>query len=253
LEDGIRYLDIRVNENGNIFHGTTWKACWTGWTFDGIVNECIKYLDSHPKEVILMSIQDETTDGTGSQKSSAVTHIKNKMNATSSHWIYTDDGGTNDYSTTDGENFKTMTLGSARGKIIAVSSCSYLGRGIGFNDSNATKYQNEWEEEHVVDKVAYIANFLALSYMASTPAFAPVLPDYTRPLLLNGWNNQADWWPCCWSVKDWAKGIEKHFYGAFEYSGAYYPRGIQIMDYYNVDLVYEVYQSNRTRGLQIDQ
>jgi hypothetical protein len=70
-----------------------------------------------------------------------------------------------------------------------------------------------------------------------------------EPLLLNWWNHEADFWPWDWSVYDYAKYVEKFFYGQFNaYPTMFYPRGVQIMDFYNTDLVYEVIASNFNRN-----
>jgi len=245
LELGVRYLDIRVNENGNIFHGSGIYACYTGMSFADVVSYCIFFLAANPSETILMSIQDETTNNTGGQKASAVSHIKSKMDSTSSWWIYTNTPS-GDYSSTDGENFKTMTLGAARGKIIAVSSCTGLGRGIGFNDHNAVKYQNEWTAP-AVDKYVHILMFLIQSFVGN---YLSDGDEYTQPLLLNGWNREAQLAPWGWSAYDYAMYIEQFFYGKVDLleNSVYYPRGVQIMDFYNVGIGVWIMYSNYVRG-----
>lgn len=61
-----------------------------------------------------------------------------------------------------------------------------------------------------------------------------------------------NWWNKAWnlgsSVKGYSELIESHFYGKWDgRNKVYYPQGVQIMDYYNVDLVYEVIESNWCR------
>src|SRR5437588_221434 len=58
LEVGVRYLDIRcrhVNDDLAVYHGLISQHL----TFHAVVTACARFLDAHPTECIIVSLQEE--------------------------------------------------------------------------------------------------------------------------------------------------------------------------------------------------
>ncbi|PRP84506.1 1-phosphatidylinositol phosphodiesterase-like [Planoprotostelium fungivorum] len=121
LEDGIRYVDVRLNATLACFHGTADLKL----NFQNDVMEVIQsFLQSQPTEVIFMRISQENTasssfDGNVHQVLSS--YGVGSLISTSTSW-------------------KAMTLGQNRGKIIILKdyTSSYNSYGINWSNSDIT-------------------------------------------------------------------------------------------------------------------
>lgn len=59
LQDGIRFLDIRLGEDMRVYHGSD----YCNISFTDVLNDCNDFLSEHPEEAVLMSIKGETLIG----------------------------------------------------------------------------------------------------------------------------------------------------------------------------------------------
>jgi 1-phosphatidylinositol phosphodiesterase len=139
LKAGIRYLDIRVSEDGNIYHGD-YK---TTTTFEGMLNQCKIFLTAYPTETILMRIKYEH----GSGESNFVTYFKNLLKTRSSEF-----------------NFKSSLpiLGEIRGKIWPIINMSGIS---GYNYGNSffikqDNYELQTLKYTIANKITDIKNFI---------------------------------------------------------------------------------------------
>lgn len=100
LDDGIRFLDIRIRNHGDqfrIFHGDVYQH----QSFDEVLADCVRFLTDHPRECILMSIKEDKDPENPSM--SLEDRFAAYVAQTASFWYLQ----------------KTVpTLGAARGKIV---------------------------------------------------------------------------------------------------------------------------------------
>lgn len=59
LKAGIRFLDIRCNNNGDNFGIQHGIYDIVDTTFNGVLQDCVDFLREHPSEIILMSLKEE--------------------------------------------------------------------------------------------------------------------------------------------------------------------------------------------------
>jgi len=106
LEDGIRFLDIRVEMESDgalkLVHGSQKCKTSSGDTLylDSVLTDCYAFLDAHPTETIIMSVKKDNGDATDAQVQQAV---HNYINANADYWFL--------------QNGKP-TLDEVRGKIV---------------------------------------------------------------------------------------------------------------------------------------
>ncbi|MDL2208128.1 phosphatidylinositol-specific phospholipase C [Parabacteroides sp. OttesenSCG-928-O15] len=96
LNDGIRFIDVRMDDNLQVCHGFD----YAGLYFTKVLEMCNSFLDKHPKETILMSIKGE--NGGTLTKSLEAYFAKDSVNPVSKFYRKED----------------IPTLNDARGKIV---------------------------------------------------------------------------------------------------------------------------------------
>lgn len=57
LNSGIRFLDLRVAQDGSMHHGSVWVGAWGGLAEH--LDEVRRFLDAHPTEFVIMRIKNE--------------------------------------------------------------------------------------------------------------------------------------------------------------------------------------------------
>lgn len=233
LTDGIRFFDLRVGSDGKLHHGLV--VCYDSYSSDPImINEVfdriITFLDSHPTETALVLVKHEYGDSTDEY----LTHVRSAVNNHGSR-VYT---GTS----------KDVTLSQVRGKIILLDGGRNLSMGIdmggmhggGMSEWNGIRWQNFWDIGDWTQSVGKRAELKAAKIKEFNKWVADANDD---SLFCFNWWNKA--WNFGTSVKHYAGLVESHFYGKWDGNNRlYYPNGVQIMDYYNPDLVHEVIESN---------
>lgn len=231
LNDGIRYLDFRIGhscttEELELFHG----AAKCHMTFRQGMEKIAAFLRQNPGETVFLSIQKETHEqgNFADECSSVLSGFR--------QFIY--------------PGHDLPSLGAARGKIILLASSaeiSFMGINIsglrGNEGWTSTKSGNvsicanttycvldDWHkvEQRVRRKEDYIKGFLdGQTWAAAT-------------LDLNNWNHQ---WTPGHSIQEYAGLIN----GAMRNSGYFNNtrhHGIQIMDYYESEIVKEIIRNN---------
>ena len=121
LNIGVRYLDIRLGEDGDnllLFHGFT--KCRTAplpWadvlTLSDVLAQCTAFLDAHPTETILFAVKHEHGDLPDAEFDAMVQRY---VEADPDHWLITNE---------------MPTLGDARGKLVLLRR--YEGAGLALN------------------------------------------------------------------------------------------------------------------------
>ncbi len=232
LNDGIRFFDLRVGSDGKLHHG--YVICFDSWpnaiTIGEVFDRIVGFLDSHPTETAIVLIKQEYGNSTGDY----LGHVQSAIDRHGSK-VHTGTG-------TD------IILSDVRGRIILMDGGGNLGRGInasamhlgGERTENGLYWQNFWD---IGDSSQTINKRAELKAEAIRKFNESVVDKNDESLFCFNWWNKA--WNALGSVKGYAERIESYFYGKWDgRDPVYYPQGVQIMDYYNVDLVYEVIESN---------
>jgi uncharacterized protein YceK len=232
LTDGIRFFDLRVGSDGKLHHD--YVICFDSWPnaiyIDEVFDRIVSFLDAHPSETALVLIKHEY----GNSQNDYLAHVQAAIDAYGNR-VYTGTG-------TD------IDLSEVRGRIVLLDGGGNLGRGImaramhfgGQVSEGGLYWQNFWDIGTSGMTVAARARMKAEAIIGFNESVAQ-LDDPT--LFCFNWWNKA--WNAGSSVRRYAELVESHFYGKWDGTGCvYYPNGVQIMDYYNVDLVYEVIESN---------
>ncbi len=102
LNQGCRYLDIRLYNNGSGFLYIQHGGAASGTDFETILQQVYSFLDSNPRETVIMVVKEETSQ-TGSQFADFVSqYIQRNIG----YWYYND---------------AIPSLGSVRGKIVLLN------------------------------------------------------------------------------------------------------------------------------------
>ncbi|MBO4631594.1 MAG: phosphatidylinositol-specific phospholipase C domain-containing protein [Lentisphaeria bacterium] len=143
LEAGYRYLDIRLELDGETFklmHGFT--ACKTsGWPFSGtlyldtVLEQCYQFLDGHPSECILFAVKKEHGDASVETFETVLNDVISKN---ASYWLLTD---------------QLPTVREARGKLVLLrrySDPASLGEKSGISFQWASQDNRTDTSKHIV-------------------------------------------------------------------------------------------------------
>ena len=143
LEAGYRYLDIRLELDGESFklmHG--FAACkMSGWPFSGtlrldaVLDQCYRFLDSHPSECILFAVKKEHGDAPIDRFE---TVLNDTISKNASYWLLTD---------------QLPTVGEARGKLVLLrrySDPASLGEKSGISFQWASQDNRTNTSKHIV-------------------------------------------------------------------------------------------------------
>jgi len=174
LDGGIRFLDLRADSDGELNHGGF--VCYQNWSTRDIyelgeaIDDIVGFLDAHPTETVLVSVQDEYT--TNSAKFQLL--IQSVIDAHPGRW-YT---GTS-----------IPVLGEVRGKMVLLDRSGWVTT-FGIQRSSVEE-QNEWNNGsdgqtgfvRCDAKFDIIEEFLKKTQRGGQPS---------DKLLLNWWNHQAN-------------------------------------------------------------
>lgn len=232
LNDGIRFFDLRVGSDGKLHH--SYVICYDSWPnaiyIDEVFDRIVAFLNAHPTETAMVLLKHEYGDNADqylNQVRAAIDKYPGR--------VYT---GTS----TD------IALSQVRGKIVLLDGQGNLGRGIkanamhggGVRSEGGLYWQNFWD---IGDSGMTVGARADMKAAAINEFNQSVVDMSDQNLLCFNWWNKA--WNALSTVKHYAELVESHFYGKWNgQAGIYYPQGVQIMDYYNQNLVYEVIESN---------
>lgn len=233
LQDGIRFFDLRVGSDGKLHHN--YIICFDSYPNDPITigkvfDNIVAFLDSHTRESVLVLIKHEF----GETVNDYLRQVNSAINKYSGR-VYT---GTN-------QNTK---LSDIRNKIVLLDGSGNLGKGLNASAMHQGDWGNNgtiyWQNFYDIGDWTMPVNKRAQLKAQEIKTFNENIVKYNpRDLFCFNWWNKA--WNVGTSVLYYAKTIESYFYGKWNGHGKiYYPQGVQIMDYYNNDLVYEVIESN---------
>lgn len=206
LKDGIRFFDIRVGYNGQLYHGDF--ACSV--TLNEVVDACITYLATYNSEVIMLMMSWEGVGGkiySLSDFQEWCSSAFEKQRA--AHWHL---------------SATIPVIKDVRGKIVLVNGDNTgkpgleLGSFVRQNDWDTGDASQRWKERAEL-KIRLIRKFLAESKNS----------DNDGKMLMNSWNKQFNFMV---PVKTYADYINSNLA-----SVSSYPRGIQCMDFYRQDIV----------------
>lgn len=210
LNDGIRYFDIRVGYNGQLYHGDF--ACSV--TLEDIISACVRHIGEHPKETVLVMLSWEGVQsyGLGAFQSwcAPVFHTWQQ------YWHFSE---------------YIPKMEAVRGKIVLINGTDTGKKGLSLNQF---KRQNNWDvgdwtqtwRKRAQMKVDLINNFINQSYN-----------DGSDQMLMNNWNKQFN---VGVSVNTYADYIN----GKMQDNRYNYPRGIQVMDFYYGSNLSRIISSN---------
>lgn len=210
LNDGIRYFDIRVGYNGQLYHGDF--ACSV--TLEDIISACVRHIGEHPKETVLVMLSWEGVQsyGLGAFQSwcAPVFHTWQR------YWHFSE---------------YIPKMEAVRGKIVLINGTDTGKKGLSLNQF---KRQNNWDvgdwtqtwRKRAQMKVDLINNFINQSYN-----------DGSDQMLMNNWNKQFN---VGVSVNTYADYIN----GKMQDNRYNYPRGIQVMDFYYGSNLSRIISSN---------
>jgi Phosphatidylinositol-specific phospholipase C, X domain len=158
LEAGIRMIDIRVRVNGGntftVHHGAVHQNA----NFDDVINTLGYFLDTHPRETVIMRVKQECTGEFGSctdvggQKSFPDIFDSYRDNSPTARRMFWQP------SVQRGSAAATPTLGQVRGKVVlAVLNAAHGGRvdqyGLaalaGWNDGSSTYIQDDYNVPNI--------------------------------------------------------------------------------------------------------
>ncbi|MEU9046138.1 MULTISPECIES: phosphatidylinositol-specific phospholipase C [unclassified Kitasatospora] len=141
LQAGVRFLDIRCRVMGDVFtihHDKIYQKI----NFGDVLNLCIDFLKSNPRETIIMRIRKEYTEGQDYRFSEIFNYYMDGMDGKGNYrpWFWLPKTG----SLPDG----LPTLGQVRGKIVPIMSDFTWGDGrydpLRWGDSNRIWLQDEF-------------------------------------------------------------------------------------------------------------
>lgn len=268
LNDGIRFLDIRVNAaNGRINHGPINLPDNSGYlTLDEVMDDCVAHLKKYDNEVILVMLSWEHGKELSDFKEQCKVHAFNRY---PKFWIF-------------GDTLKpaTTTLGDVRGKMVLVNGHDTGQKG--FSAGEMVK-QNEWdcgdwtmsaysranikyyaikrfideakrgasnfyvsgEKYYTTDKKKknnkyYTYTIWGILRDKVSGTWTDIYSKADNKILYNGWNKQFNFG---YSVKYYADYINGWFHDS-KWEVTHYPRGIQLMDFYHQENVDNVINSN---------
>jgi hypothetical protein len=232
LNDGIRFFDLRIGSDGNLHHG--YVVCFDSWpnpiTIDETFDRTIDFLNDHPTETVIVMVKHEYGDN--------AQDYLNHLNAA------IDEHGDKIYTGTS----KDITLSEVRGKIVMLDGQGNLGKGIkanamhggGVRSEGGLYWQNLWD---IGDNGMTVIARAEMKVDAIVQFNESVVNMNDESAFCFNWWNKS--WNALSTVKYYSELIEAQFYGKYDgQNEVYYPQGVQIMDYYNPHLVYEVIESN---------
>jgi hypothetical protein len=238
LNDGIRFFDLRVGSDGKLHHD--YVICFDSYpnypvTIEKVFDNIISFLNNHRTETVVVIIKHEY----GNSESDYLKYVKAAIDK------YNKDGEPKRVYTGSSIDIK---LSEVRGKIVLLDGGGNLGWGIKASAMHGGGWGN-------VDRI-YWQNFYDIGDSSMSPDKRAALKaheilvfnenivkySFENLFCFNWWNKKCNFGT---SVLYYAGKIESYFYGKWNGKGkVYYPQGVQIMDYYNNDLVYEVIESN---------
>lgn len=255
LNDGIRFLDVRVNaENGRINHGPIMLPDNSDFlNLSEVIDDCISFLKDNPSETILVMLSWE--------------HGGNLSDFMYRCGLYAFNPKQRPYWYEDGKISPETNLADVRGKMVLVNGDETARRGLSAKDFIS---QNEWDigdhmmfaAERAKRKYNAIGRFItetrkhADTFNVSEETYyektfwnfilgrwwrvsGSKTITYTRAnnrILRNCWNKQFN---SCVPVVWYAKEINSKMHNYTKY-----PRGIQLMDFYDQVNVDRVIDSN---------
>ena len=196
LNDGIRFLDVRVGYNSELYHGDF--AC--GVNLRDIISACVNHLNHHRTEAILVMLSSEGVDY-GNAKFRE--WIEPAFRGYENYWYFSN---------------SIPTVGQVRGKMVLVNGSNTGKAGL---DLNSFHRQNDWDpgnwkqkwEKRAQLKVDLILNFIEESRH-----------NNSNCMLMNNWNKQFNFGV---PVETYANYINSRIGDITNF-----PRGIQAMDFY---------------------
>ncbi len=228
LSDGIRFFDLRVGSDGNLHHSSV--VCYESddkkrpVTIEMVIRTMREFLDSHPDETIILVVKHEY----GNDKSSYRSYVQNAIK----NWgrvVYA--------------SKPAVPIGYLRSKIVLLDGGGDLGwknvsamHGGGWGIKDGIYWQNEYD---IGNWTEWAETRAELKAEAIKEFNNKVVETKDPELFCFNWWNKA--YNVGTSVKEYADMIKSYF----TKKRNYYPQGVQIMDYYNAWLVYEVIKSNR--------
>jgi hypothetical protein len=245
LELGIRYLDIRLNENGGCFHG----SFYCGSSIRDVVDITTQFVTSNPSEMIYMSISLENPNiGKEGDIGKYIESVR--QSGLFDHPKVMVAHESNPYGEKSPQGgWRAYTLGEIRGKVWVLDGkgCVYKNKaGANVKLSPIEMFQREnhydwdksslWEpygnwtmfaaDRIILGKVDYIRQFNSRAQM-----------DKAGHCWMNNWNVA---YLIPWTFPDYfAKGIN----GKMD-EQRYYPRGIQVMDFPHQSIINDIINSN---------
>jgi hypothetical protein len=236
LEEGIRFFDLRVGSDGKLHHN--YIICFDSYPNDPVTIEKVfdtfaSFLDSHPSESILALIKQEYGKSENDYLSKVNAAIDKHINR-----VYLSLN-------------KDTKVSDVRNKIILLDGGGNLGRGLNARAMHGGDWGNDgtiyWQNYYDIGDWTMSVGKRARLKADEILLFNKNILTYTKPCDLSlfcfNWWNKA--WNAGTSILHYAELIKSYFYGKWNGQGRlYYPRGVQIMDYYSCDLVYEVIESN---------
>lgn len=219
LNDGIRHLDLRVGWNGRIYHGDF--DC--GMTLYQIVDTCIDFLKTHKQETILVMLAWEGVKGN-------VWSVKDFQRWCAPAF----EGKRADYWYLSTE---IPTLEMARGQMVLINSDDTGKKGLAYKFCG----QNDWDPGNGYQNWKVRANQkVNLIVNNRNQTFAKCV-DHDA-MHRNCWNKQFN---VGISVLTYANYINNRMKSKVWY----YPKGIQSMDFYDMENVRRVIASNRSNKI----
>lgn len=196
LNDGIRFLDVRVGYNSELYHGDF--KC--GVNLSEIISACVNHLNHYKNEAIMVMLSSEGIDY-GNEKFRK--WIEPAFRGYENYWYFSN---------------SIPTVGQVRGKMVLVNGSNTGKPGLNLNSFHR---QNNWDPGNGSQnwkiraqlKVDLIRWFIEMSKI-----------DNDNCMLMNNWNKQFNLGV---SVKTYAGYINERM-GDIEN----FPRGIQAMDFY---------------------
>ncbi|WP_250278701.1 phosphatidylinositol-specific phospholipase C domain-containing protein [[Clostridium] colinum] len=181
LESGIRYIDIRVKDNGNnnfvLHHGPV----YLGFSFDYVLDELHKFLNEYPSESVFMRIKQEQSSSSDEKMLQIFSKYYSKYN--NLFWKKED---------RDTEN---PTLDEVRGKVVILSDVLSLNYyGINYRDisvQDVYHLNTNWELYSKSEKIKKFAldinnnsnSTLSINYLSASGGVFPyfVASGHARP------------------------------------------------------------------------
>ena len=230
LYEGIRCLDIRVGDKGNIYHDfvSLKKNSNENLSLLDVVDDCIKFLECNKSETILFTIKNENNiDDFEAVCSPAFQGERENF------WF--EPKG----------NEREITLGDVRGKMLLINRNNTGKKGLNWNDF---AIQDQYEigdlTGSTTKKVAELKYNVILEFNENIWKNE----GGTREVFcFNGWNRRASNASPVFgmgTVEDYSNYINGWIANDLGKRVINYPRGIQSMDFYNLKNVDNIIASN---------